>query len=506
MGDTMTAPGAWTTYSTIAPLLGTLPGWVPALDKQRIASYTKYDQIYWSAEEGFQEIMRGDNENPVFLPTARTLVNTLDRYTCPKFTYRVEGDDATANQIAQIAFDKLFKREKFTSLFNSFKHDGGKDGDALLHVVADLNKPLGKRISLYTVDPSTYFPVYDVEDPKRIVKVHLAELVTEGGKELVSRLTYEKVTDEATGKSVIFRSHALFKTDNWWDLETPERVVLAEEQLDPLIQSIPVYHYKNGDPTQPFGSSDLRGLESVFADISQAASDESLTLAMEGLGLYATDGAGPVNERGEETEYITGPGRVLTHANGLRRINGVGSVTPYGDHIDRLEDSAYGSVGASDVALGKDTSAEAGIALQIRLGPIMATTGKKDDELVELMGQFFYDLQFWLQVYEELPMLAPVEGDLVPKATVVPVVGQKMPVNLTEVIKNVVDLRNCVPPVISVRTSLSLLRAAGMAIPEDEEAQLLKETQASMDALLEPSGDEEIADDARVDAELEGVV
>jgi hypothetical protein len=43
-------------------------------------------------------------------------------------------------------------------------------------------------------------------------------------------------------------------------------------------------------------------------------------------------------------------------------------------------------------------------------------------------------------------------------------------------------------------------------IPEDEEAQLLKETQASMDALLEPSGDEEIADDARVDAELEGVV
>lgn len=501
----MTAPGAWTTYSTIAPLLGTLPGWVPALDKQRIASYLKYDQIYWSSSEGFEEIMRGDNENPVFLPTARTLVNTLDRYTCPKFTYRVEGDDATANQIAQLAFDKLFKREKFTSLFNSFKHDGGKDGDALLHIVADMAKPLGKRLSLYTVDPSMYFPVYDVEDPERIVKVHLAELVTEAGKEFVSRLTYEKVTNEATGASVIMRSHALFKTDNWWNLTKPERVILPEEQLDPLIQSIPVYHYKNGDPTQPFGSSDLRGLESVFADISQATSDESLTLAMEGLGLYATDGAGPVDERGEETEYITGPGRVLTHANGLRRVNGAGSVTPYGDHIDRLEDAAYGSVGASDVALGKDTSAEAGIALQIRLGPIMATTGKKDDELVELMSQFFYDLQFWFQVYEELPMLAPVEGELVPKATVVPVIGQKMPVNLTEVIKNVVDLRNCVPPVISVRTSHTLLRAAGMMIPEDEEAQLVKEAQASMDALLEPTGDEEIADDARVDAELEAV-
>lgn len=497
----MTTPGTWTPYSTIEPFLGLLPGWVPALDKQRIGAYLKYDQIYWSSMEGFEQILRGDNENPVFMPTARTLVNTLDRYTCPQFTYRVEGTGTPA-QLVDLALKALFEREQFTSLFNAFKREGGKLGDALLHIVADKNKPVGRRLSLYKVDPAAYFPVYDLDDPNRIVKVHLAEQVVEGSDTFVSRLTYEKVLNP-DGSATIMRSHGLYKSDGeWWGLATPERIILAEEPLDALIRSFPVYHYKNGHQTEPFGSSHMRGLESVFAGISQSASDEDLTLAIEGLGLYATDGGAPVDENGKETEYIVGPARVLTHANGLRRVSGVGSVTPYGDHIDRLEDAAYNSVGASDVALGKDTTAEAGIALQIRLGPIMATTGTLDDELLGLMTQFFYDLQFWLQVYEELPLITNVEGKDVPAVSVVPVIGQKMPVNLTEVITQVVALRNCVPPVISIRTSLSLLRAAGMDIPEDEETQLLTEASAAMDALLPPDPRADVTEEARVAEEL----
>lgn len=496
----MTAPG-WTQYSSIEPFLGALPGWVPEEDKFRIASYLTYDQLYWSAEEGFEQILRGDNENPIFLPTARTLVNTLDRYTCPKFTYRVEGTDATTARVLELALQGLFDREQFAPTFNAFKRDGGKLGDALLHIVADPLKPPGKRLSIRAVEPDAYFPVYDAEDPTRIVKVHLAEQRQVGDDTLVSRLTYEKVLAE-DGSAVILRSHGLFKSEKWWELTTPEEIILPEEQLPPEITSIPVYHYKNGDPTKLFGSSDLRGLESVMAGINQAISDEDLTLAMEGLGVYATDGPGPVDERGNETEYILGPARVLNNAPGLRRVSGVGAVTPYGDHIDRLQDAAYTSVGASDVALGKDTSAEAGIALQIRLGPIMATTGLKDDELMGLMKQFLYDLQFWLAVYEELPLLDVVEGRLQPKVAIVPMIGQKMPVNLTEVITQVVNLRNCVPPVISLRTSHALLRAAGLMIPEDELVHLGNEAAGVLDPLGEPTGAEETAEDARVDAEL----
>jgi len=80
----MTSPAAFTQYSTIQPWLGTPPSWVPQADQIRIGAYQKYEEIYWSSEEGFEEVIRGDNENPVFMPTARTIVNTIDRYTAPQ--------------------------------------------------------------------------------------------------------------------------------------------------------------------------------------------------------------------------------------------------------------------------------------------------------------------------------------------------------------------------------------------------------------------------------------
>ena len=500
----MTTPGVWTQYSTVAPFLGALPGWVPSVDKQRIASYLKYDQMYWASEEGFDQVLRGDNENPIFLPTGRTLVNTLDRYTAPALSFRVVGGDTEAALMAQLAFDALFTREMFVPKFNGFKLMGGKLGDALIHVVGDLDKPLGKRLRITVVDPAAYFPVYDEDDPERIVKVHLAEQITIDGNVKVNRLTYEKVTDEATGRTVILRSHGIFATENWWDLTTPERVILAPEPLDPRITQIPVYHYKNGDPTQPFGSSDLRGLEFTLAGINQAISDEDLTLAMEGLGVWATDGEAPVDADGNEVDWIFGPGRVITRANGLRRMDGASSMSPYGEHIDRLERSARESLGASDVAIGRvtGTEAESGIALKIRLGPILAGTGKKDLELDGLLNQFFYDLQFWLEVYEGIPLLTAGPDGPVPVATVLAQFGEKVPVNLTEVITQVVQLRNCVPPVLSLRTSHALLRAAGMAIPDNELEILANEAVGVFDPLEEPTGAEDVADEARVDEEL----
>lgn len=500
----MTTPGEWTQYSTIAPFLGALPAWVPAVDKQRVASYLKYDQMYWSGEEGFDQVLRGDNENPIHLPTGRTLVNTLDRYTAPDFSVRVEGAVPNDVLMAQLAFEALFAREMFVPKFNGFKMMGGKLGDALLHVVGDPTKPVGKRLRITVVDPAAYFPVYDEDDPERIIKVHLAEQITVDGNVKVNRLTYEKVTDETTGRTVIMRSHGIFATENWWDLTSPEKVILAPETLDPRITAIPVYHYKNGDPTQPFGSSDLRGLEFVMAGINQAISDEDLTLAMEGLGVWATDGAAPVDDNGEEVDWIFGPGRVITRANGLRRLNGVGSVNPYSEHIDRLERSARESLGASDVAIGRvtGTEAESGIALKIRLGPILAGTGKKDLELDGLMKQFLHDLQFWLEVYEELPLLTEGADGPTPKVAVLPQFGEKVPVNLTEVITQVVQLRNCVPPVLSLRTSHALLRAAGMKIPDNELEILANEAAGVLDPLAEPAPGADVTDQARADAEL----
>jgi hypothetical protein len=519
----VTAPGVFTPYSTIAPLLGVLPGWVDTPDQQRVASYGKYEEIYWSSESGFSKVMRGDNEAPVMLATARTLVNTVDKYTAPKFGWRVDpaplpdgsvpqptpsatGEPA-ANpdvRLVELAFEVLFAREAFLSKFASNKLNGLIKGDWLWHVVADPEKPAGKRLSLRTLEPGNVFKVYDIDDPDRVVKIHIAEQVMVDGQPKVSRLTYEKVVSEgANPTTIILRSHGIFKQDKWWESTTPELVVLGQEELPPEITAFPVYHLKNFDPTSEWGSSELRGLESTLAGINQSASDEDLTLAMEGLGVYATDGGPPRDENGNETDVILGPARVISNANGLRRITGTTSVSPYGDHMDRLERSAREAVGASDVAIGRASSgeAEAGIALEIRLSSILAHTAKKDVHILDVHTQLFHDLQFWLAVYEELPLLNGAGPEATPKVVVLPTIGSAMPVNLTEVITQIVNLRNCVPPVISIRTCLNLLRAAGMEVPEDEEGQLATEASNSTDPLGEPGPGQDAADQARLDAE-----
>lgn len=519
----MTTPGVFTPYSTIAPLLGTLPGWVDAPEQQRVASYGKYEEIYWSSESGFSKVMRGDNEAPVMLPTARTLVNTVDKYTAPDFNYAVtpaplpDGSpaqpvvDAEGNvvespdvRIAQLAFEALFKREQFLSKFASNKLMGLVRGDWLWHVVADPEKPEGKRLSIRAVDPATVFKMYDIDDPERVVKIHIAEQVLVNGQPKVSRLTYEKVISEgANPTTIILRSHGIFKTDKWWESTTPEAVVLSQEELPPEITAFPVYHLKNFDPNADWGSSELRGLESTLAGINQSASDEDLTLAMEGLGVYATDGGPPLDEQGNETDVIMGPARIISNANGLRRISGATSVSPYGDHMDRLERGAREAVGASDVAIGRASGSgvEAGITLVLRLSSILAHTAKKDRHIKDVHDQMFYDLQFWLAVYEELPLLNGSGAEATPKVMVEATIGSAMPVNLTEVVAQVTDLRNCVPPVLSLRTSLALLRKAGMDIPDDEEDQLTKEALTSTDPLGEPTPGQDVADQARLDAE-----
>lgn len=505
----MTQPGVFTAYSTVAPFLGTLPGWVDPIEQERIASYQKYEEIYWSSEEGFQEVMRGDNEQPVFLPTARTIVNAVNRYTATGFTYDVTGPDAEGVALVKLALETLFRREKFFSRFQGNKLNGLIRGDWLWHLVADPLKPPGKRLRIMAVDPASYFPVYDEAEPDRLIEIHIAEQITVNGQAKINRMTYRKEVAEDTGVTTIYRSHGIFATEKWWESTQPEQTILPEEPLPEEITSFPVYHIKNFDPNAPFGSSELRGLESVLAAINQAASDEDLTLALEGLGIYATDGAGPIDARGNEVDWVMGPGRVLTRANGLRRINGSTSVSPYQQHIEMMVNSAKESLGASDVAVGKVDQgvAESGIALALKLGPMLASTGVKDIEIIDVHTQMFYDLIFWIAVYEEIPdLLATNEtGQLAPRALITPRVGDKIPVNGAEVIKRVVDLRSLVPPAISLRTAHAWLRTAGLAVPDDELQVLATEAAGIYDPLGEPTTTDD-ADAEGAVPELEEVV
>jgi hypothetical protein len=514
----MSAPGVFTQWSTIEPWLGQAPGWLPETEKLRVQAYQKYEEIYWSSEEGYLEVMRGDNDNPIFMPTARTLINTVDRYTAPDFSWTItapgaEASDTAASgpvQIAQLAFGTLFTREQFLSKFASNKLKGLYRGDWLWHIIADDTKPIGRRIKIMAVDPGAYFPVTEAMikeggDDEKIVKVHLAEPVTLNKQEYVSRMTYERIFDDDGNQTAIIRSHAIYKPDEWSGTAAgPVSVILSPEPLPAEIPAIPVYHLKNIDPTAPFGSSELRGLESALLGINQTISDEDLTLALEGIGVYATDSGAPRDSQGNEVDWIMGPGRVLVNAGNMKRVSGATNLNAYGEHYMRLVDAVRSALGASDAAVGKvdSATAESGIALALQLAPMIAHTKPKDQHIIDVHAQMFHDLCFWLTVYEELPLLMSGEaGTLTPAVTVQPTIGNKIPINRKQTLDEIITMRMATPALISMQTAIRLLREAGFQLEENELELVLAENEQFMGNLNNEQDDE--GEQARRDAENE---
>ena len=97
------------------------PTWVPnELDIQRIASYTLYEQIYWTVPDTLKLVARGYEDKPIYVPTGRTIVDTTHRYTAPGFKFATQtrlDSQGTDTAPSQQFFTDLFKREEFYTRF-----------------------------------------------------------------------------------------------------------------------------------------------------------------------------------------------------------------------------------------------------------------------------------------------------------------------------------------------------------------------------------------------------
>lgn len=483
----MTQPGLTTPYSSVAPLFGAVPSWVPSLEAERIQSYNAYDDIYWNNNDSFRILMRGGDaeEDVIYVPTPRTIIETLNRYVGARMGFVC--DEATGSpasrELARLTFTNLFRRERFFSNYNANKRFGLIRGDWLWHITANPLKPEGTRLSILPVHPASYFPVYESDripggDPDKIVAVHLVDQIMEGEDVAVRRQTYEKFVDESTGAVTISSELSVFKMDEWFDAaKSPIRVITPLTTLPPEITAIPVYHIKNGtEPNNPYGSSELRGFERVLAAVNQAFTDEDITLALEGLGVYATDSAArPIDkDTGEATDWSVYPGRVVQNAAGFRRVPGVGSVVPYGDHIDRMVRALKEASGANDAAIGQvDVAvAESGVALLLHLAPALAKAEEQDQVIRDVHAQLFHDLRAWLDVYEGVNVL---------DVDVLPTFGDKLPRNHKQNVELVVAMMATVPPILSAASARRWLATQGLEemFDPNEEALVAAEQDAA---------------------------
>jgi hypothetical protein len=471
---------AWTPYSTVRPMMsGTFPGWVPDEEQERVTSYTLYEQMYWSHPTTFRLQARGTENNPIYIPSARVIVDTTARYVAKGLgvAYNPTNDPSlTANEQdrinAQFAFSSLFKREKFFSGFHANKFYGIMKGDYVFHVIADPARADGRRISIVSVDPGSYFPVLaDPNDPESLQGVILADLVAIGDDEFVRRQLYRRELN-ADGTYTIFTSLAYFKpeAEAWYNLEgEPENVpaeTTDETPLDPQIQAIPVYAIRNNPtPGRMFGSSECRGLERLFAAVNQGISDEELALALEGLGMYATEGGPPRDEDGNILPaWPLGPGRVVeTDADAnFRRIAGISSVTPYRDHLGFLIEQMRDATGANEAATGKvDVQvAESGIALALRLAPLLSRIDVYDLHVTDVIANLYYDLAtYWFPVYESNSFVT---------AMVEPTLGDKLPLNRKQRFDELVQMHQL--GVITTEYFLTEVQKLGYELPDTPEA------------------------------------
>lgn len=414
-----------TQWSTVDQLVESTTGarWMDELDQIRLAAYEKYDEIYWNQSEAFRLMRRGTEIQPIYVPNAMTIADETAHYLLKGF--KLVGKD----DVLEKTLNPWLRKSKFMSTFVVAKHSGVVRGDFVLHLVADPDEDEGKKVKFVDVDPSRYFPVTDPDDIDVITAVHLAEeFRDEDDRIRIRRLTYERV--KVGGKWRIKVQEGVYETDaRAWAADKPplNRWIKAPTMLPESITNIPVYHFKNREwQGDEYGSSELRGLERIMAAVNQSISDNELALALEGLGVYATDAGAPIDSTtGKPTNWVIGPGQVMEIPTGSKfsRVQGISSIDPVLAHLKYLETHLMQASATANLAEIDPQTAQSGIALTVHFMPTLAKLEERETGAVDALLTMFEDWAVWYDEYE---------GETVDVSNLDVQLGQKLPTNRVE--------------------------------------------------------------------------
>lgn len=474
-------------YSSIKPFLGEPPKWFPEDVRERVASYIKYDETYWNDDTQF-ELRVLDGEFPIYIPNARTIVDTTSHYLLKGLQVQFRDPEKAGEQ--SLRLEDFLDREEFISRFHTAKLSGVARGDFAFHMTADPLKPEGTRISLTSVHPGIVVPIYTNDDPDKLERVHLVDIladIDDETKQVIHKLTYEyELTPEGRKTGKVFREEGIYELEPDWYGPNPKlkKQLIPKEPLPPVITTIPVYWFKNIDwQSQMFGSSELRGFIRLLQGVSQGVTDEQAALALEGLGVYATDSGRPVNDQGQEIDWVIQPARVMEVVSGayFRRVEGLSTLKPFMDHIGYLEGKLFEGSALTDVALGRVDvqTAQSGIALAIKFMPTLAKIEQRDEAGKARLKQMFFDWKAWMAAYENVFIAEDLKIDIE--------IGNKLPDNDVETVN---ELNNMFDRgIISKKYYRTKMKALGHEFPEDMEEEIQKEQEedARIKALSAPA-------------------
>lgn len=474
-------------------------------DADRIRAYALYEDFYYNRPETFKVLLRGENQDPVYIPTAKKIVEAMNRFYCKNFSWVIppSGDPglADAESQLQMRIGNLFKRERFLSKFKNQKRMSLIRGDAMFYITADPAKQQFSRISINELNPGNYFPITDPSDKTSVIGCHIVQMVRDPreddkSKSIAQRRTYLKGGVTYNQKLGHYERLAVGAPEGVWtevthwtvgkwddrnmkkeDLEQVKGQGVVDVpmfQLPLPITSLPIYHWRNVVVDDKlFGNSEVAGIETLIQGINQGISDTQLTMILQGLGIYVTDSKPPLDASGEPTEWSMGPGSVAEIKAGgkFERITGVGSVQPALDLMQEMKSGAQEASGIPDIAAGKVdvTVAESGVSLELQLLPMLAAASEKETEVLGVMDQFFYDLKtMWFPAYEGMSF----EESL----SITSVVESAMPVNRSEKVQEVMLLFTS--NLITIAAAQAELAKLGYSFAAGDEKQVLVDAAA----------------------------
>lgn len=434
-------------YDSAAHFLGgysTLGNVIDPMDAMRVSSYALYDDFYHNRPETFKVTLRGDSDIEIYLPSTKKIIDATARFLAVGFDFNLTGGNATA---VDKYFRDLFKREELHRKFVQAKKSGLIRGDSIWHITADGNKQQGRRISIHTVHPSCYFPIEDPLNSERIIGVHLVDIVqdprergpnADRSKKVARRQTYRYEDNGRVSSEV--RTFEIGAWDDRYlarDELKPVTVIMPKKLLPERIRTIPVYCISNNIPDgSTWGLSQVAGVEYIINALNQSTTYEDLALILQGLGVYVTTAAPPEGPDGKPGKYRLQPGNVVEIGaeDTFARVSGVASVQPFQDHLAFLDKYLGDGLGLPDMAQGSvDVSvAQSGIALALKMGPIIAENEDKQLTIGGRWDQIGHDLiEQWLPAFEEIDS---------PETVWETTFDDPMPVNREAMITEIIDL------------------------------------------------------------------
>jgi hypothetical protein len=416
-----------------------------ALDNSRISAYSLYDDFYFNRPDTFKVTLRGTSDTEIYLPSTKKIVDATARFLAVDFDFTIAGGSSSA---LDTLLRNIFKREEISKRFIKGKRSYLTRGDQVWYITADPAKKKGEKLNIGTIHPSSVFRIENPNNAFQCIGYHIVDIVRDPrekdkttDKKVARRQTYRK---EPNGR--ISTEAGTFEIGAWDDRSlTPDKIkpvtrLWAKYELPEQITALPVYHIPNNEPDgSTWGLSQVAGIEYIINALNQSITYEDLSLVLQGLGVYVTTAAPPIDAAtGKKAKYKLHPGNVVEMSQGdtFERVTGIASVQPFQEHLKLLDEWATSGAGIPDMATGNiDVSvAQSGIALALKMGPIIAENSDKQLGIGGKWDQLGYDvIHGWLPAYEGLNS---------PNSVFTSVFGDPMPVNREAYIQETLDLFN----------------------------------------------------------------